>query len=107
MKKLSDSQRRKELAILAALPYKQIDTTDIPELSVAQLSQAVRGQMYRPIKKPVTMRLDADVIHWLKSQGSGYQTKANRLLREEMLRSLANSTKQGTNQERRASRRRG
>ena len=40
-----------------------------------------RGEMYRPVKKPVTMRLDADVIHWLKSQGPGYQTKANRLLR--------------------------
>jgi len=44
--------------------------------------------MYRPVKKPVTMRLDVDVIHWLKSQGPGYQTKANRLLRAEMLRSL-------------------
>jgi uncharacterized protein (DUF4415 family) len=33
------------------------------------------------------MRLDADVIDWLKKDGPGYQTKANRLLRAEMLRS--------------------
>ena len=51
------------------------------------LKCGVRGQMYRPIKKPVTMRLDADVIEWLKRDGPGYQTKATRLLRAEMLRS--------------------
>jgi uncharacterized protein (DUF4415 family) len=91
MKKLTDRQRRKELAAIAAIPDEQIDTSDIPELSDEQLSSAVRGQMYRPVKKPVTMRLDVDVIHWLKSQGPGYQTKANRLLRAEMLRSLVRS----------------
>jgi uncharacterized protein (DUF4415 family) len=88
MKKLTDRQRRKELAAIAAIPDEQIDRSDIPELTDEQLSSAVRGEMYRPVKKPVTMRLDLDVIHWLKSQGPGYQTKANRLLRAEMLRSL-------------------
>jgi uncharacterized protein (DUF4415 family) len=94
MKKLKDKQRRKELAAIAAIPDEQIDTSDIPELTDEQLSSAVRGRMYRPVKKPVTMRLDADVILWLKSQGPGYQTKANRLLRAEMLRSRAGSRKQ-------------
>src|SRR5258708_7573128 len=93
MKKLTDRQRRKELAAIAAIPDGQIDTSDIPELTDEPLSNAVRGQMYRPVKKPVTKRLDADVIHWLKSQGPGYQTKANRLLRAEMLRSLVRSGK--------------
>ena len=91
MKKLTDRQRRKELAAIAAIPDEQIDTSDIPELTDEQLSSAVSGEMYRPVKKPVTMRLDVDVIHWLKSQGPGYQTKANRLLRAEMLRSLVRS----------------
>ena len=91
MKKLTDRQRRRELAAIAAIPDEQIDTSDIPELTDEQLSSAVRGEMYRPVKKPVTMRLDVDVIHWLKSQGPGYQTKANRLLRAEMLRSLVRS----------------
>lgn len=31
------------------------------------------------------LRLDADVIVWLKKDGEGYQTRANRLLRERML----------------------
>jgi hypothetical protein len=42
------------------------------------------GKFYRPKKKPVTMRLDSDVIAWLKADGRGYQTKANRLLRHAM-----------------------
>ena len=46
---------------------------------------AAIGKFYRPEKKPVTMRLDSDVIAWLKSDGRGYQTKANRLLRNAML----------------------
>jgi len=87
MKKLTASQRNKELKAIAAVRDDQIDTSDIPELTGEQLSRAVRGQMYRPIKKPVTMRLDMDVIEWLKRQGRGYQTKANALLRQEMIRS--------------------
>ena len=87
MKKLTASQRNKQLKAIAALRDEQIDTSDIPELTDEQLERAVRGQMYRPIKKPVTMRLDMDVIEWLKREGRGYQTKANSLLRREMLRS--------------------
>lgn len=43
------------------------------------------AEMYRPIKRPVTLRLDADVIAWFKAQGRGYQTRINRALREVML----------------------
>jgi uncharacterized protein (DUF4415 family) len=86
MRKLTAKQGQSELEALAAMPDDQIDTSDIPELTEEQLRRAVRGQMYRPVKKPVTMRLDADVIAWLKQQGPGYQTKANALLRREMLR---------------------
>jgi uncharacterized protein (DUF4415 family) len=87
MKKVTSKERDKELKTLAALPDDMIDTSDVPELTEKQLSRAVRGQMYRPIKRPVTMRLDADVIEWLKGEGRGYQTKANALLRREMVRS--------------------
>jgi len=52
-----------------------------------QMRKGVVGHLYRPIKRPVTMRLDADVLAWLKQGGPGYQTKANRLLRREMLKS--------------------
>jgi uncharacterized protein (DUF4415 family) len=40
---------------------------------------------YRPIKKPVTLRLDADVLAWFQRQGRGYQTRINRALRKLML----------------------
>jgi uncharacterized protein (DUF4415 family) len=43
------------------------------------------AELYRPIKKPVTLRLDADVIAWFKAQGRGYQTRINRALRGVML----------------------
>jgi uncharacterized protein (DUF4415 family) len=41
-------------------------------------------EWYRPIKKPVTLRLDADVIAWFKESGRGYQTRINRALRKMM-----------------------
>jgi uncharacterized protein (DUF4415 family) len=72
----------KELAALARLPDDKIDLTDAPE--VREWGGAVVGKFYRPIKKPVTIRVDADVLAWLKRQGSGYQTRINKLLREAM-----------------------
>lgn len=87
VKKLSAEQRRKQIQALAAVPDNEVDTSDIPELTEEQMARAIRGQFYRPVRRPVTMRLDADVIDWLKKDGPGYQTKANHLLRAEMLRS--------------------
>ena len=43
------------------------------------------ARLYKPIKKTVQIRLDADVLEWLKQAGSGYQTRANAILREAML----------------------
>jgi len=60
-----------------------IDLSDAPE--VLDWSGAEMGKFYRPAKKRVTMRLDLDVIAWLKADGRGYQTKANWLLRRAML----------------------
>ncbi|HEY3130773.1 MAG TPA: BrnA antitoxin family protein [Acidobacteriota bacterium] len=39
------------------------------------------AQFYKPLKKPVTLRLDADVLAWFKKKGPGYQTRINRALR--------------------------
>jgi uncharacterized protein (DUF4415 family) len=72
----------KELAALARMPDDKIDLSDAPE--VRDWRGAVVGKFYRPIKKPVTIRVDADVLDWLKRQGSGYQTRINKLLREAM-----------------------
>jgi uncharacterized protein (DUF4415 family) len=40
---------------------------------------------FSPVKQAVSLRLDADVIAWLKKPGKGYQTRANRILRQRML----------------------
>ena len=51
------------------------------------------GVLYRPIKKPVTLRLDADVIAWFKKSGRGYQTRINRALRKLMKDKMKDETK--------------
>ena len=72
----------KEITALMRMKDEDIDFSDIPEIT--DWSNAVRGKFYRPIKKSLTIRVDADVLAWLKSQGKGYQTRINSLLREAM-----------------------
>ena len=67
------------------MPDDQIDTSDIPELPPSAWKDAIRGRFYRPLKQAVSMRLDADVVAWLKKRGKGYQTRANNILRQRML----------------------
>ena len=81
------ARQRAELEALAALPDAQIDTLDIPEAK--DWSGAKRGLFYRPIKKQLTLRVDADVIAWFKNRapkGAGYQTQMNQALREHVKR---------------------
>ncbi len=78
-------KQKRELAALAALPDDRIDTSDIPELPPVAWKDAVRGRFYRPVKQPISMRLDADVVAWLKKRGKGYQTRVNSILRQTML----------------------
>lgn len=74
--------RRKELAELALLSDEEIDTSDIPE--VLDFSNAIRGKFYRPVKKSVTIRLDADVLSFLRKDGVQYQSRINAILRDYM-----------------------
>src|ERR1035438_6003081 len=59
-------RQKRELAAIAALPDDEIDTSDIPELRPSAWKGAVRGRFYRPVKQAVSLRLDADVVAWLK-----------------------------------------
>jgi uncharacterized protein (DUF4415 family) len=77
-------KRDPELEALVRLRDEDIDTSDIPE--VTDWSKAAVGKFYRPIKEPVSLRLDVDVIAWMKSGGPGYQTRINSLLRAAMTR---------------------
>ena len=73
---------------LLANPDRTVDTSDIPEWTDEMWKRAVRGGFYRPMKQAVSLRLDADVLAWLKKDGQGYQTRVNRMLRERMLKDL-------------------
>jgi uncharacterized protein (DUF4415 family) len=78
----TNSARAREIRALRRMKDTEIDTTDIPP--ALDWSKAVVGKFYRPIKKPLTIRLDADVLAWLKGQGAGYQTRINAILRSAM-----------------------
>jgi uncharacterized protein (DUF4415 family) len=73
------------LRALAARPDNEIDLSDAPELSAERWKKGIRGHFYRPVKRQITARVDADVLAWLKSQGKGYQSRINAILRREML----------------------
>ena len=81
MRKLTKAQKR-DVRAIAAKKDSDIDFSDAPP--VLDWSAAEIGKFHRPAKRPVTMRLDSDVIAWLKADGPGYQTKANWLLRSAM-----------------------
>jgi len=76
-------EQKAELESLAPLPEEEIDASDIPEQR--DWSGARRGIFYRPVKRQITLRLDADLIDWFKrhpKHRTGYQTRINQALRE-------------------------
>jgi uncharacterized protein (DUF4415 family) len=80
----------RELAALEKMPDEAIDTSDIAEISAEQWRMAERGNLYRPLKQSITIRLDADVLAWFKEHttGSGYQTEINDVLRRHVTSQL-------------------
>ncbi|MBB3963353.1 BrnA antitoxin family protein [Rhizobium metallidurans] len=82
-----------ELDALDALADEAIDTSDIPEITDDRWTLARKGQLYRPVKQSVTIRLDADILEWFKShaQGRGYQTEINNALRRYIAEQLKRS----------------
>lgn len=71
--------KKQQMKNLDEIDDKNIDYTDIPELDDSFWANAVIEFPKR--KKPVTLRLDADVLEWFKSTGKGYQTRINAVLR--------------------------
>ena len=74
------TEEQAALDAVAAMPDSEIDTSDMPE--VTDWSGAVRGGLYRPVKRLTSLRLDADLLEWFKRGGEGYQTRINAALRE-------------------------
>lgn len=86
MPKASDTLTDAQRAQLRALDVSEPDTHDSPE-APAESWRAVPGyqarqSMYRPRKEAISLRLDMDVLDWLRRLGPGYQTTINRILRE-------------------------
>lgn len=73
---------------LEQLKKQEVDMSDIAELDEAFFQTAMKNPFYKVKKSSTTIRLDNDVLSWLKSQGKGYQTRINQILREAMLHAL-------------------
>ncbi|PHM36699.1 BrnA antitoxin family protein [Xenorhabdus innexi] len=70
---------------LKALSDSDINYSDIAPLDDSFWKQAERERFYRPVKIQASVRIDADVLAWLKQPGKGYQTRLNAILREAMM----------------------
>jgi uncharacterized protein (DUF4415 family) len=79
--KLTKNQA-KQISALKRMKDEDIDFSDIPELTGNE--KFIVGKFYRPVKESLTIRVDADVLAWVKSSGKGYQTRINTYLREAM-----------------------
>jgi uncharacterized protein (DUF4415 family) len=73
-------RQAKEIQALNQLRDEQIDLTDISP--IRNWDRAVIGKFYRPLKKSLTIRIDADLLARLRAEGKGYQTRINTLLRQ-------------------------
>jgi uncharacterized protein (DUF4415 family) len=81
-------KQKSDLAALNARSDGEIDFSDIPPLTADFFKNAVRGKFFKPTKTSTTVRIDSDVLAWLRAQGRGYQSRINAILRRKMLDSL-------------------
>ena len=80
-------ERIAELKALAERPDSEIDYSDIPPLDDAFWARAAPNPFFKPVKTHASVRIDSDVMAWLKSYGKGYQTRMNAILRNAMIQS--------------------
>jgi uncharacterized protein (DUF4415 family) len=81
-------KQKDEIKVLSKMPDNQIDYSDAPSLPEDLWKDAVGNPFYKPTKQSTTVRVDSDVLAWLKSQGKGYQTRINAILRAAMVREI-------------------
>jgi len=81
-------EQKAEIKALSELPDSKIDYSDIPPLSAEFWKSAALNPFYKPTKTSTTVRVDSDVLVWLKSQGKGYQTRINAILRAAMMHEI-------------------
>lgn len=85
MKKVASIDREltpEQLADLHAVKALEPNTDDIPEAPAANWRFA--RHLYRPRKEAISLRIDADILEWLRHKYEHYQPEINRMLREKM-----------------------
>lgn len=84
---------KRDIERIKAIRDEDIDFSDIPELTDEQLSRMVRARATRLArnKRSITIRVDPDVLAWLRSEGPGYQSRINGFLRDAMTRARKSS----------------
>ena len=85
---LSADELEWKIAAISNIKDEEINTTDIQPLTDDSFKNAIFNPYYKPVKKQLTVRLDAVLIEWLKSQGKGYQTRLNDILKKAMIDDL-------------------
>ena len=79
---MSRKSIKSDVARLDRLKDRDLDYSEIPPLDPSFFKKATEA--WPPAKQQVTVRLDVDVLDWLKLHGKGYQTRLNRILRTAM-----------------------
>lgn len=70
---------------LKALKQRKIDLSDEDTPEITSWKNSVVGEFYRPVKKQITIRIDADVLEWFRHTTKKYQTLINSACREYMI----------------------
>ena len=79
-------QSQTDWKAIDAMEDKDINLSDLPEVSPDKFAQAIVRKGLKPVQKKtqITLRVDTDVLNWFKDQGRGYQTNINALLKAYM-----------------------
>lgn len=85
-KEVTMQQSQTDWKAVETMQDKDINLSDLPEVSPEKFSQAIVRKGLKPVQKKsqITLRIDADVLNWFKAQGKGYQTNINALLKAYM-----------------------
>ncbi len=70
---------------------RSLDDSEAPVMPPEFWENAVVGKYYRPMKTAVSVRVDNDVLAWLKSKGEGHLSRINQILRDSMTADLQRS----------------
>ena len=85
-KEVTMQQSQTDWKVVETMKDKDINLSDLPEVSPDKFAQAIVRKGLKPVQKKsqITLRVDADVLNWFKAQGKGYQTNINALLKAYM-----------------------